>query len=77
MVFTSKCSRHTAPLAGGKCGDWENKELPPAGQGPICDHLRNLEVHESMEPDEMHPQVLQELKRGLEEKQRQTFYEGL
>ncbi|KFV56377.1 hypothetical protein N341_05728, partial [Tyto alba] len=25
------------------------------------DHLRNLKVHKSMEPDEMHPRVLREL----------------
>lgn len=30
--FISKCSRHTAPLAGVKHGDWENEELPAAAK---------------------------------------------
>ncbi|GAB0208041.1 hypothetical protein GRJ2_003269800 [Grus japonensis] len=33
---------------------------PPKSQNPK-DYLRNLKVHESMGPDEMHPQVLREL----------------
>ncbi|RMC14369.1 hypothetical protein DUI87_09464 [Hirundo rustica rustica] len=32
LVFTSKCSRHTAPLTGGKGVD-QNGELPTAAQG--------------------------------------------
>ncbi|GAB0196290.1 SPRY domain-containing SOCS box protein 3 [Grus japonensis] len=41
--------------------DWENEEPPTVGEDQVRDHLRNLEVHKSMGPDEMHPQVLREL----------------
>ena len=44
-----------------RCGDWEKEEPPTAREDPVRDHLRNLKVHESMGPDEMHPWVLKEL----------------
>ena len=31
-VFTSKCSSHTAQVAGGKGRDWENEEPPTVGE---------------------------------------------
>ncbi|KFW11230.1 hypothetical protein N326_05535, partial [Eurypyga helias] len=34
---------------------------PPAAGDQVQDHLRNLKVHKSMGPDEIHPQVLMEL----------------
>ncbi|KFV97737.1 hypothetical protein N327_07119, partial [Fulmarus glacialis] len=43
--------------------DWENEEPPIVGQDHLRnhrDHLRNLKVHKSMGPDEIHPQVLKE-----------------
>jgi len=60
-VFSSKCSRHTTQVAEGKGRAWENEELPTVGEGQVQDHLRNLKVHQSMGPDEVHPQVLREL----------------
>ncbi|KFZ48643.1 RNA-directed DNA polymerase from mobile element jockey, partial [Podiceps cristatus] len=41
--------------------DWKNKELPAVGEDQIQQYLRNLKVHKSMGPDEVHPQVLREL----------------
>ncbi|GAB0178212.1 mitochondrial enolase superfamily member 1 [Grus japonensis] len=58
-VFTSKCSSHTAPVTEGR--DWENEEPPTVGEDQVQDHRRNLKVHKSMGPDELHPQVLREL----------------
>ena len=60
-VFISKCSSHTAQVAEGKDGDWENGELPTIGEDEVQDRLRNLKVHRSMGPDKMHPWVLREL----------------
>jgi len=31
-VFNSKCSSHTAKVAEGKGGDWENEEPPTVGE---------------------------------------------
>ncbi|KFQ87857.1 hypothetical protein N337_04923, partial [Phoenicopterus ruber ruber] len=34
---------------------------PTVGEDQVQDHLRNLKVHKSMGPHEMHPRVLREL----------------
>jgi len=39
----------------------KNKELPATEEDQVQDHLRNLKVHKSMRPDEVHLQVLREL----------------
>ncbi|GAB0194996.1 mitochondrial enolase superfamily member 1 [Grus japonensis] len=58
-VFTGKCLSHTAQVTEGR--DWENAELPTAGEDQVREYLRNLKVHKSMGPDELHPRVLREL----------------
>ncbi|GAB0192363.1 mitochondrial enolase superfamily member 1 [Grus japonensis] len=58
-VFTGKCLSHTAQVTEGR--DWEIAEPPTVGEDQAQEYLRNLKVHKSMGPDELHPRVLREL----------------
>ncbi|GAB0210007.1 hypothetical protein GRJ2_003466500 [Grus japonensis] len=60
-VFTSKGLSHTAQVTEGKGREWENAEPPTVGEDQVQEYLRNLKVHKSMGPDELHPWVLREL----------------
>jgi len=60
-VFNSKCSSHTAQVAEGKGRDWKNEEPPTVAEDRVQDCLRNLKVHKSKGPDEMHLRVLRVL----------------
>ena len=60
-VFTSMGSSHTAQDAESNGKNLEKEDLPALSEDQLQDHLKNLQVHKSMEPDEIHPRVLREL----------------
>ena len=61
-VFTGKYSDHNTQVLEGRRRDSENEDLgPTVGEDLVRDHLKNLNVHMSMGPDEIHPRVLKEL----------------
>ncbi|KFQ40537.1 RNA-directed DNA polymerase from mobile element jockey, partial [Mesitornis unicolor] len=41
--------------------DQKDKVPPTVSEDKVCDHLRNLNMHKSMGPDEMHSRDLKEL----------------
>jgi len=66
MTFLPQSSPARAPATllksqKGKGRDWENEEPPTVGEDWVQVHLRNLKVHKSMGPGEMHPRVLKKL----------------
>ena len=60
-VFPDNCSPHSPQifvLVGGGHG---GNTLPTVSKDQVHDHLRNLNIHRSMGPNEMHPRVLRDL----------------
>jgi len=61
LVFTGKGSSYSAQVAESNGKNLEKEDLPAVSEDRVQDHKKNLKVHNSMEPDEIHPRVLREL----------------
>jgi len=60
-LVTSLLAPSPPPVDGLQDGDQRGKAPPTVREDQVSDHLRNLNVHKSMGPDEMLPRVLREL----------------
>lgn len=59
--FIGKLYSHTSSTDRQQDVDKESKVLSTANKGEVHHHLRNLNVHNSMGPDEMHLSALRDL----------------
>ena len=60
-IFTAYLSPCPSQVDGLHDGVQRDKGLPTVTKDQVCDHLRNVNIHNSMGPVEIHPRVLREL----------------
>ena len=57
-LFTGNLSSHTSEVDGPQDRDWGSKVPPTVREDQVCNHLRNLNIHKYMGPDERYLSVL-------------------
>jgi len=60
-AFTGCLSPHPSAADGLQDWDQRGKVPPTVEEDQVRDYLKNMDIHESMGPGEMHPRVLREL----------------
>ncbi|KAK4813527.1 LOW QUALITY PROTEIN: hypothetical protein QYF61_009253 [Mycteria americana] len=60
-VFTGNFSSYASQVDGPQGRDWGSKVPPTVREDQVRDHLRNLNINNSMGPNEMHARVLRDL----------------
>ena len=60
-VFTGNLAAHISWVDGLQDRNWRSKVPLTVREDQVCDHLRNMKVHNTMGLDEMHPVLLREL----------------
>ncbi|XP_040400941.1 uncharacterized protein LOC121063970 [Cygnus olor] len=60
-VFTAKISPQESQTLETKDKVWRKEDMALVEEDRVRDHLSKLDIHKSMGPDGMHPQVLREL----------------
>jgi len=64
-IWHSLNSSHTAQVTKGKGRDWQNEEPPTVRKDQMSDHPRNLKVHKTMGPGEVHRELADEVAKTL------------
>jgi len=54
-ALTGDCFSHIPQADGSEGGDGGSIVPPVLSEDHICNHLRNLNIHKSIDPDEKHP----------------------
>jgi len=54
-VITGKGFSHTTHIAESNSKNLEKVDLPAVSEDQVWDHLKNMKVHKSMGPNEIHP----------------------
>ena len=57
LVFPDNCSLHSSQIFG-LVGGGRGCNIPSnVSEDRVCDHVRNLNIHKSMDPNKVHPRV--------------------